>query len=72
MKANEWGAFAGMLGGLATYILTAGKYLPVDITFGMHAIAISFALSGIFTVAVSLVTPKTPWGIVNVWFGVKK
>ena len=72
MKANEYGAIAGMLGGLTTYILVAGKYLPFDISMGMHAIAVSFAVSGILFVAVSLVTPKSPYGIMRVWFGVNK
>ncbi|MCL2011103.1 MAG: hypothetical protein FWG71_11255, partial [Synergistaceae bacterium] len=72
MKANEYGAIAGMLGGVVTYILAAGRYLPFDITFGMHAIAVSFVVSGVFTVAVSLITPKTPYGVMRVWFGSHK
>ncbi|GHS96417.1 sodium/panthothenate symporter [Synergistales bacterium] len=71
MKTNEYGALAGMLGGLVTYILTAGKYLPFDITFGMHAIAVSFVVSGVLTTTVSLITPKSPYGVVRVWFGAK-
>jgi sodium/pantothenate symporter len=71
MKANEYGAIAGMLGGLITYILVAGKYLPVDITIGMHAIAVSFVLSGVLTAAVSLITPKSPYGVIRAWFGSK-
>jgi sodium/pantothenate symporter len=72
MQANEWGALAGMLGGLVTYILAAGRYLLFDITLGMHAIVVAFIVSGILTGSISFLTPKTPRGIVNAWFGVKK
>ena len=67
MKANEHGAAAGMAGGMATYIIGAGKYLPI--TFGMNAIVISLVVSFALTVGVSLMTPKTPKGIIMTWFG---
>ncbi|MBA1334572.1 MAG: hypothetical protein HPY66_2421 [Firmicutes bacterium] len=67
MKANEYGAAAGMVGGIVTYILAAGKFLPI--TMGMHAIVVSLLVSGILTIGVSLVTPKTPKGIIMTWFG---
>ena len=72
MKANEYGAIAGMLSGVITYVLTAGKYLPFDITFGMHAVVVSFVMSGVFCTVVSMITPKTPYGIMRVWFGPHK
>lgn len=67
MRTNEYGGAAGMLGGLLTYILAAGKYLPI--TFGMHAIVISLIVSLVLTVGVSLITPKPPKGIIMQWFG---
>ena len=67
MKANEHGAAAGMAGGMATYIIGAGKYLPI--TFGMNAIVVSLVVSLALTVGVSLMTPKTPKGIIMTWFG---
>ena len=68
MRCNEYGAAAGMIGGLATYIAAAGKYLPI--TFGMHGIFISLLVSLVLTAGVSLFTPKTPRGIIQTWFGV--
>lgn len=70
MRCNEYGAAAGMIGGLATYILGAGKYLPI--TFGMHAIVTALVVSLALTVGVSAVTPKTPRGIIETWFGLGK
>ncbi|HPC76570.1 MAG TPA: sodium/pantothenate symporter [Synergistales bacterium] len=67
MRTNEHGAAAGMAGGMATYIIGAGKYLPI--TFGMNAIMVSLAVSLALTVGVSLMTPKTPKGIIMTWFG---
>lgn len=70
MRVNEFGAAAGMMGGLTTYILGAGNFLPFSITFGMHAIVVSLIVSLVLTVGVSCITPKTPRGIIRVWFGV--
>ncbi len=67
MRTNEYGAVAGMLGGVATYILGAGGYL--NITFGMHAIFTACVVSGLLTAGVSCLTPKTPYGIIRTWFG---
>lgn len=67
MRANEHGAAAGMVGGMVTYIIGAGKYLPI--TFGMNAIVVSLVVSLVLTVVISLVTPKTPKGIILTWFG---
>ena len=68
MRCNEYGATAGMIGGLLVYILAAGNILPI--TFGMHAIFISLVASLALTVGVSMVTPKTPRSIIQTWFGV--
>lgn len=67
MRTNEYGAAAGMIGGMATFILGAGKYLPI--TFGMNAIFTALLVSGILTVGVSLATPKAPKGVIMTWFG---
>ncbi len=56
MRTNEYGAAAGMVSGMLTYILGAGGYAPI--TMGMNAIVIALIVSGILTVGVSLATPK--------------
>jgi sodium/pantothenate symporter len=66
-RANEYGAAAGMVGGMVTYILGAGKYLPI--TMGMNAIIVALIVSLLLTVLISLATPKPPKGIVMIWFG---
>lgn len=66
-RANEYGAAAGMISGMVIYIVGAGNYLPI--AMGMNAIVIALIVSGILTVVVSLVTPKTPKGIIMIWFG---
>lgn len=66
-RANEYGAAAGMAGGITTYILGAGNYLPISM--GMNAIVVALIVSGLLTVLISLVTPKPPKGIVMIWFG---
>jgi len=67
MRANEWGALAGMVGGLATYLLNGSGI--VNWTMGMQPIVIGTLVSLVLTVVVSYLTPKTPYGIINVWFG---
>ncbi|MFP4481198.1 MAG: sodium/pantothenate symporter [Thermovirgaceae bacterium] len=67
MRTNEYGAAAGMAGGMATYIIGAGNYLPISM--GMNAIVVSLLVSLVLTVGVSLVTPKSPKGIIMTWFG---
>lgn len=69
MKANEYGAVAGMLSGIVVYVLVHGNFLPIDISLGMHAVAVTFLISGVFSIVVSLLTPKTPYGITRTWFG---
>jgi len=66
-RANEYGAAAGMVSGMAVYILGAGGYLPI--TMGMNAIVTALIISGALTISVSIVTPKTPKGIIMTWFG---
>lgn len=70
MRCNEYGTAAGMFGGLLTYVIGAGGYLPI--TMGMHAIFVALVVSLVLTVAVSFVTPKTPRGIVEIWFGLTR
>ncbi|MEA4965561.1 MAG: hypothetical protein VB055_07050 [Oscillospiraceae bacterium] len=67
MRANEWGALAGMIGGLATYLVNAAGI--VNWKLGMNSIIIGTLVSLILTVLVSRLTPKTPYGIINLWFG---
>ncbi len=67
MRANKWGALAGMIGGLGTYLLNGDGI--VNWTMGMQPIVIGTLVSLVLTVAVSCLTPKTPFGIINAWFG---
>lgn len=66
MRTNEWGALAGMIGGLATYLLNGMGI--VNWKMGMESIVIGVIISLVLTVAVSLVTPKTPYHIIDRWF----
>lgn len=67
MRANEWGALAGMAGGLLTYLLNGAGI--VDWTMGMQPIVIGTLISLGLTVLVSYLTPKTPYGVIQTWFG---
>ena len=66
MRANEWGALAGMVGGLATYLIN-GMGL-VDWKMGMEPIVIGVIVSLVLTVVVSYLTPKSPYHIIDRWF----
>ena len=66
-RGNEYGALAGVISGFVYYIL-ASSVLP-GLTLGLNAFIPAAALSGILTVVVSLITPKPPLGVVQVWFG---
>jgi sodium/pantothenate symporter len=67
MRTTEQGAAAGMVGGMVVYCLAAANIVPI--TMGMHAVVVALLVSGILTVGVSLITPKTPKGIIMTWFG---
>lgn len=66
MRANEWGALAGMIGGLATYLLNGMGI--VNWKMGMEPIVIGVIVSLVLTVVVSLLTPKSPYRIIDTWF----
>ncbi|WMJ78445.1 MULTISPECIES: sodium/pantothenate symporter [unclassified Sedimentibacter] len=66
-RTNEYGAAAGMVGGMVTYILGAGNYLPI--AMGMNAVVVALFVSLLLTVSISLATPKPPKGIIMIWFG---
>lgn len=68
-RANEQGALASMLGGFVTYAVASAKILPVDITLGMHPVAVSMAVALALLIGVSLATPKPPKGVILTWFG---
>ncbi|MCC8027091.1 MAG: hypothetical protein LIP16_17545 [Clostridium sp.] len=65
--ANEYGAISGIISGIALYLLIDSGVLPLS--FGMNACIMATLLSTIIMVAVSLLTPKTPYGIIATWFG---
>ncbi|MDK2856610.1 MAG: sodium/pantothenate symporter [Bacillota bacterium] len=67
-RANEYGAIAGMVGGLVTYMLIKGKILPA-LAFGMDPIVPSIVVSGLLVVVVSLLTPQPSKRVVLTYFG---
>lgn len=66
-RCNEWGGIAGLISGVVFYILIASGILPWSLD--MQACVMGIVISTIFTVVVSLLTPKSPYGIIQVWFG---
>lgn len=69
-RTNEYGAIAGMIGGMATFILVQGKIIKFNL--GMHGIVMGLLVSGILTVGVSLLTPKPPRRVIEVFWGKEK
>lgn len=65
--ANEYGAVAGIISGIALFLLIDKGILPLSL--GMNAAVMATLLSTVIMVVVSLVTPKTPYGIIATWFG---
>ncbi len=66
-RTNEYGAIAGMIGGMVTFILVQGKFVPFNL--GMHGIVMGLLISGILTVLVSLMTPKPPKRVIDIFWG---
>lgn len=66
-RANEYGACAGILSGIALYILIDTKILPIGL--GMNACVMATFISFLIMVIVSLLTPKSPYRIIKTWFG---
>lgn len=65
--ANEYGAVAGIVSGIALYLLINSGVLPISL--GFNPCLMATLLSTVIMVVVSLVTPKTPYGIIAAWFG---
>lgn len=66
-RANEYGAIACIIVGIGSYLLMANG-IGTALTFGLNA-SIMASVYGLVAMAiVSLVTPKTPYGIIKVWF----
>lgn len=65
--ANEYGAIAGIVSGIILYLLIDKGILAISL--GFNACIMATLLSTIIAVLVSLVTPKTPYGIIKNWFG---
>ena len=65
--ANEYGALAGIISGIALYLLINSGMIPISL--GFNACLMATLLSTLIMVVVSLVTPKTPYGIIATWFG---
>lgn len=66
-RANEYGACAGIITGIALYLLIDMKVLPISL--GMNAVVMATLISTVIMVVVSLLTPKSPYRIVATWFG---
>jgi len=66
-RANEYGACAGIISGIALYLLIDMKVLPISL--GMNPVVMATAISTVIMVIVSLVTPKSPYRIIATWFG---
>lgn len=69
-RTNEYGALAGMIGGMVTFILVQGNIIPFNL--GMHGIVMGLIVSGLLTVFVSLATPKPPKKVIEVFWGKSK
>lgn len=67
MRVNEWGALSGIIGGLVVYLLTGMGVL--NWSMGMQPVVVGVIASLVLTIGVSLITPKTPYSIINRWFG---
>lgn len=65
-RTTEQGALAGLIGGMLAFIGAQGKYIP---NFGMHGIVVGIVVSGILTIGVSLITPRPPRHIIEVFWG---
>ena len=66
-RTNEYGAIAGMVGGMASFILVQGKVVKFNL--GMHGIVMGLLVSGILTIVVSLLTPKPPRRVIELFWG---
>lgn len=66
-RANEYGATAGIVSGIILYLLIDKRILAISL--GFNACIMATLLSTVIAVLVSLVTPKTPYGIIKNWFG---
>ncbi len=66
-RANEYGACAGIVSGIALYLLINNGILPISL--GMNAVVMATLISTVVMVVVSLITPKSPYGIIAAWFG---
>lgn len=69
-RANQYGAIAGIYGGIITYILA--KQFVKSITLGMDPIVIAIVVSGILFVGVSLLTPKPSRETLQLFWGKTK
>lgn len=66
-RANEYGAIAAILTGIPLYLLINAGFLPVSL--GMNAVVMATVLSTLVMITVSLITPKSPYRIIKLWFG---
>lgn len=66
-RANEYGACAGIISGIALYLLIDANILPISL--GMNACVMATAISTVIMIVVCLLTPKSPYRIVSTWFG---
>lgn len=67
-RATKYGAMASVVGGLGIYILLSSGVLPAGLALGMQPLVVSNIIAFVLMVAVSLATPKSPYGIIQTWF----
>lgn len=66
-RANEQGAIAGIVSGIALYLLIDMKVLPISM--GFNPCIMATLLSTVIMIVVCMVTPKPTYGVVATWFG---
>lgn len=70
-RTNKYGAFAGVLGGLVSYILFSQIYLGIPVLYQAPLI-FAFLLSFTLTIVVSLITEKPSKETIEIYFGSEK
>lgn len=66
---NKYGAIVTMLSGIVLYIMMDRSILPKALALGMNPSIMAGVYGAILGVIVAKLTPKTPYGIMCVWFG---
>ena len=70
-RANEYGAVSSILCGIILYIGIdiLNKKGILQNSLGLNPCVVATLLSTVIMIAVSLATPKSPYRVINTWFG---